>query len=283
MVDGMEQSGIGVSASAIQQVKINQNPCSSEFSRPGRAVQRRRGTSTRQSDDAFRHILGNAPPPPAYFARPVPSIGVYRQIESSGHLQNDSVEVAFRGNVTRYFNGMVQYSLGRAYNDVGGNDAQGTRSSGINAFPANNYDLSGEWGRADFDQRHRLSLLGSIHVAPFLDFGLGFFTNTGMPYSETTGRDDNHDGVANDRPAGVRRNTLQGPSFANLDLRWSHEFLLQKSKKEGARITVALDAFNATNKVNYLNYVGNLSSPFFGNAVAAVPPRRSQLSTRFAF
>ena len=36
VVDGMEQKNIGVSASAIQQVKINQNPYSAEFSRPGR-------------------------------------------------------------------------------------------------------------------------------------------------------------------------------------------------------------------------------------------------------
>ena len=40
VVDGMEQTGVGVSASAIQQVRINQNPYSSEFSRPGRAESR---------------------------------------------------------------------------------------------------------------------------------------------------------------------------------------------------------------------------------------------------
>ena len=36
VVNGMEQKNIGVSASAIEQVKINQNPYSAEFSRPGR-------------------------------------------------------------------------------------------------------------------------------------------------------------------------------------------------------------------------------------------------------
>jgi hypothetical protein len=36
VVNGMEQSNIGVTASAIQEVKINQNPYSAEFSRPGR-------------------------------------------------------------------------------------------------------------------------------------------------------------------------------------------------------------------------------------------------------
>jgi Carboxypeptidase regulatory-like domain len=36
VVDGMEQSSIGVSASAIQEVKINQNPYAAEFARPGK-------------------------------------------------------------------------------------------------------------------------------------------------------------------------------------------------------------------------------------------------------
>jgi hypothetical protein len=231
----------------------------------------------------FRSRDVNAPPPPDYASRPNPSIGVYRQIESSGHLQSDSMEISLRGKMTRYFNGMVQYTLGRAYNDVGGNYNGTTRSTGINSFPANNYDLSGEWARADYDQRSRLNLLGTVHATKYLEFGIGFFANTGAPYTETTGRDDYRTGYANARPAGVRRNSLQGPGFAELDLRWSHDLLFEKSKKEGPRLTIALDAFNVTNRVNYASYIGNLSSPFFGQAVAARPPRRLQVSARFSF
>ena len=42
----------------------------------------------------------------------------------------------------------MQYTLSRADNDT----------SGIGSFPANDYDLSGEWARADFDRRHRFNL-----------------------------------------------------------------------------------------------------------------------------
>ena len=177
---------------------------------------------------------------------------------------------------------MVQYTLGRAYNDVAGNYSASTRSTGINAYPANNYDLSGEWARADYDQRHRFNLLGTMHAAKYLDFGLGFFANTGAPYTETTGRDDYHTGYANARPAGVPRNSLQGPGYVDVDLRWSHEFPLS-ARKEGPRLTTALDAFNVTNRVNYTTYIGDLSSPFFGTAVSARPARRLQISLRFAF
>ena len=77
--------------------------------------------------------------------------------------------------------------------------------------------------------------------------------------------------------------SLQGPGFAELDLRWSHDFLFEKGKKEGPRLTFALDAFNVTNTVNYAGYVGNLSSPFFGQPVSAKPSRRLQASVRFGF
>ncbi len=231
----------------------------------------------------FRSRDVNAPPPPDYAGRPNPGFSVYRQIESSGHLENDALEISFRGQITRLFNGMVQYTLGRAYNDVAGNYTGGTRSIGINAFPANNYDLSGEWARADYDQRHRLNILGTLHAVKYLDFGIGIFANTGAPYTETTGRDDYHTGFANARPAGVRRNTLRGPGFAELDLRWSHDFQFEKAKKQGPKATISLDGFNVINQVNDAGFIGNLSSPFFGRAVAARPSRRVQLAVRFAF
>jgi hypothetical protein len=230
----------------------------------------------------FRSRDVNAPPPPDYLARPNPAIGVYRQIESSGHLESNALEISFRGRITRFFQGMIQYTLGQTYNDVSGNYSVSTRGAGINAFPANNYDLSGEWARADSDARHRLNLMGTIHAAKYLDFGVGLFLNSGMPYTETTGLDQYHTGYANARPPGLPRNSLQGPGFAELDVRWSHTFLMTH-KKEGPQFSVGLDAFNVSNRVNYAGYVGNLSSPFFGQTVAAKPPRRLQLSGRFEF
>ena len=96
---------------------------------------------------AARQESPYAPPPPGYIARPDPLSGVWRQIESSADMIAHSLEVGVRGSVTRYFTGMIQYILGRAYNSTGGNPAMGSRST-LNSFPANNYDLSGEWARA---------------------------------------------------------------------------------------------------------------------------------------
>jgi len=144
--------------------------------------------------------------------------------------------------------------------------------------------LSGEWSRAEFDHRHRLNLLGTIKAGRLFNVGIALTAESGLPYSLTTGRDDNHDSLALDRPSGVHRNTLDGPGFVGLDVRWSKDFLLVSSKKEKSpKITMGVDAFNVINRVIYPGYVGNQSSPFFGRATSARPARRLQLSLRFSF
>jgi hypothetical protein len=228
----------------------------------------------RTSGDLFRSRDINAPLPPFYAARPNASLNVLRQIEASARQITNSLEISFRGNVTKYFTGMAQYTLGEAHNS----------SNGIAVFPANNYDLSGEWSRADPDQRHRFNLLATAKAGRAFNVGVALQAESGKPYSVTTGRDDNHDGLALDRPAGVRRNSLEGPGYLGLDLRLSKDFVLDASKKEKSpKITAALDAFNVVNRVNYSSYIGNQSSPFFGHAIASQPARRLQLSMRFMF
>jgi Carboxypeptidase regulatory-like domain len=225
----------------------------------------------------FRSRDVNAPPPP-YLQRPEPAVGVLRELESAGRSETHALELLLRGKISRFFNGTVQYTLGRAYNNTGG----------INARLANNYDLTGEWSRADFDERHRFNLLGAIKAGDWFDLGMTIALTSGRPYSLTTGRDDNHDTIANDRPLGLRRNSLQGPGAATLDLRWSKEFYLKAAKNgkkadEGPTVKVSLSAFNVVNRVNYTGYVGNQSSPFFGLPVAARPARRVQLNFNFSF
>jgi len=44
-----------------------------------------------------------------------------------------------------------------------------------------------------------------------------------------------------------------------------------------------VDAFNVLNHVNFGQFVGNLSSPFFGRAVSAGPARKMQVSLGFKF
>ncbi|HEX5423353.1 MAG TPA: TonB-dependent receptor [Candidatus Acidoferrales bacterium] len=222
----------------------------------------------------FRSRDLNQPLPPLYEVRPDPAIGVLRQFESTGRGADDSIEVTLRRQVTKYFAGMAQYRLGWARDDTGG----------IWYFPPNSYDLTGEWGRSDTDRRNRFDLLGTLRPSKLLNLGVALSFYTGAPYTITTGIDEYHDGRADARPPGVPRNSLQGPGYADVDLRWSHEVFLNKSKKgKGPGLTVAVDAFNVLNRVNYTGFVGDLSSPFFGHAVTALPPRELELSVGFKF
>jgi hypothetical protein len=53
--------------------------------------------------------------------------------------------------------------------------------------------------------------------------------------------------------------------------------------KKGPTATLAINSFNVLNHENDIPYIGVVSSPFFGRAVAAQPPRRMQLDLQFRF
>jgi len=219
----------------------------------------------------FRSRDVNAPPPPFYLTRPDPAYGVVREVESNGRQQTDSLQVTLRGKVSRWFNGQMQYSLSRGFNDT----------NGIGSFPANDYDLTGEWARADFDRRHRLNLIGRTGLK-VIDLGVALSMNTGGPYNETLGFDPYNNGRGRARPLGVPRNTLETGGFASLDLRGSRELKLGGGKDPRA-ITLGFDAFNVLNHVNYGSYVGTVGSELFGQPVTARAARQLQFSMRMKF
>ena len=220
----------------------------------------------------------NAPLAPLFMERPDPSISTLRQIESSGSLTSDSLKVSLNGKISSFFTGRVQYTWARSYDDTGG----------INWFPANQYDMSGEWARSNNDARHSASFYGTFHAAKLFDVGAVMSARSGLPYTITTGTDVYGTTFANARPAGVARNTMQGPGFLSLDLRLSKEFSLRgfgEKKEQAGKITtrISLDAFNVLNHVNFGQPVGDLSSPFFGTSISADSPRRLQLSMGLEF
>jgi hypothetical protein len=218
----------------------------------------------------------NAPPPPDFIARPNPSLGQERQLKSEGYQKSNSLELTFRGKPSRFFAGQVQYTLGKTYNNT----------SGITYFPASSYFPSADWARSDNDRRHKFDLLGSSEIAKYFSIGAALSLYSGKPVNVTTGADDNHDGIYNDRPVSpvaYARNTMHGPGLINLDLNIERDFLFVKGKKEGPTLTVGLNSFNVLNHQNDVTYVGVLSSVYFGKAVSALPPRRMQLNLQFKF
>jgi len=48
-------------------------------------------------------------------------------------------------------------------------------------------------------------------------------------------------------------------------------------------VSVYLQAYNALNRVNPSSYVGIVTSPLFGQAVSAAPPRRFEMGANLSF
>jgi len=147
--------------------------------------------------------------------------------------------------------------------------------------------LAAEWGPAVNDIRHRLNLAFNNQIVRNLMIGLNMSGNTAPAYTLLTGRDDNGDGVFNDRPLGVGRNTLRASAKAELNLFLAYQFafgnmaplppgigvfggggsMQVRSVDQGTkrvRLQIFVQAQNLTNQANYLGYSGVITSPFFG-------------------
>jgi hypothetical protein len=223
--------------------------------------------------DVFRSIDANAPLAPAFSDRPDPRLGQNRQMQSEGYLKNNAMEIGFRGRPAKFLTGQARYNLGKTYNNT----------SGIRYFPADSYDPNADWSRSDNDRRHKFDILASLEAAKWFSFGTALSVYSGKPVNETTGNDDNRDGLALDRPSGVPRNAMHGPAYVELDMNLGHDFPLTRKGDKGPMLSLRVNSFNVLNHPNYLTYIGVVGSPFFGKPVSAEPPRRMQLNLEFKF
>lgn len=117
--------------------------------------------------------------------------GEIYQIESTGRLNQYQWILGVNNRLSKTLTLFVRYFFAHAMSDT----------DGVGTFPANSYDLSGEYGRAGIDVRHRVVLGGNVtgplgfRFAPFLVY------STGRPFNITVGRDLNGDTLFTDRPS----------------------------------------------------------------------------------
>lgn len=187
-----------------------------------------------------------------------------------------------------------------------------SNGTGPFSLPANGDDLSTEWGLTQ--PKHRIS--GSIQMAPFKDvsFSLNIRQQSGSPYNITTGRDNNGDGVFNDRPAGVARNSAFTSSQWDIGGRLTYAIGFGTRPPSAAggggqavmvvmggggggpmggfgggaeskryQLNFYIAASNLTNHNNYVGYSGVQTSTFFGQPTNVMNPRKVELGVRFGF
>jgi hypothetical protein len=146
-------------------------------------------------------------PETGLFARPDPAFGIITQITSNGRSTNNRLTFQTRFQLPQQ-RGMLQvgYQLQESMSDF----------QGATSLPSNSLNPELDWGPAGSDIRHQAQIGGMVRL-PY-DFRLqGNFQFRSAPaYNLTTGVDDNRDGVINDRPEGVGRNSLRGESTWNI-------------------------------------------------------------------
>jgi hypothetical protein len=131
-------------------------------------------------------------------------------------------------------------------------------------------------------------------------------TSTAPPYTLFTGRDDNGDGIFNDRTAGVARNTLRASGQLTVNMMAGYMFSFGhraplppgigvfgagaatqvRTIDQGTaryRLQLFVQAQNLTNERNYVGYSGTRTSPFFGKPTAVSGMRKIDTGINLSF
>jgi hypothetical protein len=182
------------------------------------------------------------------------------------------------------FNITATYTFASAYNDV----------EQPFTLPSDSYDLNADWGRAGFLQRHSFNTSVNSRLPMDVYLTTNITAASGNPYNITTGLDDNGDGQPNDRPAGVARNSADGPRFFNVSFNVSKAFRLGRGPSAagssrpggdggGMQMSFFINANNALNMTNPGTPSGVMTSPFFGKSFNGSASREIEAGMRFQF
>lgn len=223
----------------------------------------------------------------ANLGRPDPRFANISRFESSGNSYYNGLTVSLNRRAARWSSIRFSYTYSKAVDDSG---------NFFFSTPQNNFDVRDDQGPSDNDQRHKLTLSGTLESPEgrtdsafsrtLGGFRLSYiFTySSALPFNILTGTDSNNDTTINDRPQGVGRNTGRGFNFASLDLRLSRKFVFN----ERFQLEAIAEAFNVLNRTNLQlpNSIfgsGPTPLPSFRQPTAAGDSRQIQLGLRFSF
>jgi hypothetical protein len=220
-----------------------------------------------QTAEAFRGDNLNAPNDAG--VRPDPQFGNEIQVESTGRARLNAFTTSVnyndqkRGTFLR-----LNYTLAWA------ND----NTDGAFFVPVDARLPGAEWGPGSNDARHRISgnfsqpLFGRrISASTYWQFA------SALPYTVTTGIDSNGDGIFNERPTGVGRNESRGFAqfYQGAHIGWNiPKGVAPPGTPSKYRMQIWIEGDNLWNRVNRTVISGVLTSPYFGQAIAASQPRR---------
>jgi hypothetical protein len=190
-----ECSGTGSTSSktAVYQIQPNLHAATTEQAAIGleRQVTKTSTVSFTYLNSLGRHQFitrnANAPYSPVYD----PTGPNIYQYYSEAEFQQNQVIVNFNARFTPNLSIFGFYTLSFANSDTGG----------ISSNPSNSDDLKADYGRASFDTRNQMFLMGSWSTKWGLRFNPFIVLASGRPFNITVGQDLNGDSFFNDRPS----------------------------------------------------------------------------------
>jgi hypothetical protein len=237
--------------------------------------------------------------------------------ESGGIQKVKWLEIHVNSKVNQRISLSAQYEWVDAHNN----------GAWDNTTPSNPYNFNQDWGRASWTPRNSVNLIGTLTAPGGIEFSPVVIANGGHPYDLTIGADLNGDTIANDRPAFatdltrpsvvvtpfgafdtdplpgqtiVPRNYLTGLPMWIINMRISKTFGFgsKEPASSGSKgpvqhrygLNFNVQVNNVLNHLNPGGFVGNLSSPLFGQATAmnngysdTSNNRKVQFGTQFTF
>ncbi len=250
--------------------------------------------------------------------RPLQGFGDILMVESQARSTYHGLQVSLDRRLHQGFATHAAYTFSRSMDDASAFLA----SDGNDNTPQDSRNLAAEWGRSDFDVRHRF-VISATWEAPSTvtswllrhwQAGALFSAQSGRPFTPRLSVDNSNTGntggatFASDRPdvltgtpaPGQATFTYGGQTFV-LPAKYtfgnagrniltgpgyaSMDARLSRRVAVGARraLEVRLEVFNAFNRRNGSLPDSFIDHPTFGQSLAAFAPRQWQIAARFAF
>ena len=222
--------------------------------------------------------------------RPNPNYGQVTEGVTIGVLRYRAIELRADKRLAHRWQLLGSYTLASAKNTAEG-------------LPPQQFDTAAEYGYAEPDRRHRLTVSGIVQAPLGIQASGILRYQSSLPSNITAGRDLNADGVATDRVPGVTRNTgcrgldlsvvnayravnaraavdsFRCADYLAIDLVVSKRFPLGGQRD----IEAIFQVFNVTNRANYLPANGNALAATFGQSSAVAAARQGEVAVRFRF
>jgi hypothetical protein len=147
-------------------------------------------------------------------------------------------------------------------------------------------NVEDDWGPGPADAPYRFNIVATGTQLKNLTTVLTWLANSGPVYSETTGFDDNGDGIVNDRRPGVGLRSLRGDRQFTMNARLTYAIPLATGGagvQPRYRLNLFANVTNVTNRANYGGYSGVITSSFYGRPTFVQNPRRAELGMNITF